>query len=56
MCNRVCKKSEIVSESEGVKVGLTGDEDQEGVVGYDEEEGGEGAPLFDSSFDVDPFC
>ena len=56
MCNRVCKKSEIIGESKRVKVGLTGDEDQEGVVGYDEKEGGEGAAWLDSSFDVDPLC
>src|SRR5688572_8887996 len=49
--NRVGEKSKIVSEGEGPKVGFLCDKNEEGVVGDNEEERGEGAPLFNSSLD-----
>jgi hypothetical protein len=48
------KKREVISKSEGANVRKARDVNEERVVSNNEEEGGEGATLFDTSFNINP--
>jgi hypothetical protein len=52
--NRGGEEGKVVSKSERLDIRETGEEEEKGVVGNDEEEGRKGASLLHPPFDINP--